>query len=198
MSAIAQTPAQKRKTKIMLFALVAVFVLPLAVAWLYVGGVLDWRSRGTVNHGTLLTEPIRLEQTLITETAVRLSGYNGTWSIIYLGEQSCQAVCRESLGNVIKVHQLIGRDQPRVKLFRMGSGADETLPEELSSFQELPVSGPAASGIAASVQSQTGVTSPFIALVDWRGALIMVYPAAADPNGLLEDLKLLLRASNPG
>jgi hypothetical protein len=169
---------------------VGAFLIPIAVAWLLVNGVIDWRARGTLNAGILLDAPISVTSTESAPNA--LQGGPGSWSILYVGNQSCDSACRNDLSNLANIRALSGRERHRVNVFATGTGAAVM---DQPGAQALTLDDDTVAGFAAAITRVTGTSRPFVALVDWRGAAVLVYPAAAMPTRTRDDLRLLLRAT---
>ena len=185
------------KGRLLLILIVAIFVAPILLAWAFVAGLFDWRGQGMLNKGVLLREPVMLAQPL-GEPARVLLGFNGTWSILYLGDGDCGQACLSVLDNLHKVYELTGHEQTRVRLFFAQGGSAGGRPFEFPEFTGLALAPGAADRLAAAVYEETGVRRPLIGLVDHRGALMMVYRGSADPRAILDDLRRLLRASDTG
>lgn len=180
-----------------LLLIAGVFVAPIVLAWAFVTGLLDWRGQGMVNKGALLREPIALSP-MLGEAAQAFEGFNGTWSVLYLGAGDCPPACRHALLNLHKIYELTGHEQTRVRVFYAELGAASSARVEFPEFAPVTMPPRAAEQLGAAVYAKTGLGRPVIGLVDHRGNWMMAYDGAADPKAMLDDLKRLLRASNTG
>ena len=202
--------------------LAALFLVPLALAFFtYYGS--SWRPAGRVNHGYLFT-PVRplpavalpriatggaagsardTDPTPATGPASAAQqappALRGEWSLVYAGDGGCDASCRRALYVMRQTRLALGSDMTRLQrvfLVTGGCCARVFLAREHAGLLLLDASVPAAPPLLRELSARNGADTLY--LVDPLGNLVMSYDARADPHGLLEDLKKLLRLSHIG
>ncbi|MBT8446956.1 MAG: hypothetical protein KJO38_07400 [Gammaproteobacteria bacterium] len=172
----------------------AIFIVPIVIAWLYAFGILDWRGQGMVNQGLLLDPP--LELSLSDPEREDTWTYPGNWRVVLVSEAECAADCQALAARIATVYQLLGQRQTRVDLVHVNQSGGAAQSPPL--FFDQSLDAPAIEELAGEVRRQHGLVAPFAGLLDWRGYLMMVYPADAEEGGILEDLKRVLRATESG
>ena len=199
----APNPRQARVNRLILLAMVGLFVLPLIVATaLYVAG---WKPGHTVNYGVLV-QPAQPLPDMALQTlqgkSVRLSDFRGRWTLVYFGSSACPDACLRNLYDMRQVRLALGVHRERVRrIFVLTDLADANrLRYKLRDYPGMVViAGPARNVARLTRQFDARRTTPQdqpgVYLVDPLGNLIMRYPAHADPDGMLDDLTRLLRYS---
>lgn len=195
-----------KRSRSRFWLLVAVFFAPLLVAFvLYYAG--DWRPSGSTNHGDLIHPPRPVPTVSLhglQGEAIAAAALHGKWTLVYIGAGQCDARCREALTLMRQTRLALNDDASRVqRLFlvtepccdqayldaehaglimaRADDAAGKAFVENFPRYDDLPV-------------EQAGR----IYIVDPLGNLMMSYAPAAEPKGLLEDLKKLLKLSHIG
>lgn len=184
------TETVTEKPRRMLVLLLAVFFLPLAVSIaLYFSG---WRPDGGTNHGELL-QPLR-------QLPADARALEGKWSLVYVGDGSCDEACRNTLHVAAQVHLLLNKDMDRVNRALLATAA--CCDRALLDLQH--------DGIKVIDLSEAGARDSLIALLppgDHSHALFVVDPllnvvmrfdTRENPRGLLDDMKKLLKLSHIG
>jgi hypothetical protein len=192
----------------MVAALAALFFTPLLVSYaLYYG--MGWRPSGRINHGELIQPPRPLPRADLPRVAAggdtinALPGtepavFRGEWSLVYIGDGSCDASCRKTLYVMRQTRLALGTDQTRlarVFLVTVNCCAKDYLAHEHSGMAVLDATG-AAAGPLLSLFPGDREHSVFV--VDPLGNLMMRYDVRRAPGGLLVDLKRLLELSQIG
>lgn len=199
----AQGPADNRKQLILVLV---VFLGPvLAAVGLYATAGY-WMAQGPTGQHGHLYQPAKPLETL------RLTGLNGEtwsvadlrgkWSLLVLGAGDCGNDCRDALYKVRQAHKAQGKNIGRVqRLFvalggKPGSGTRAFLGTEhphlkvatpaAGRSQLIPFQGPGDQGLRG------------IYLLDPYANLVMRYDFADGAEGILEDLKHLLKHSTIG
>jgi cytochrome oxidase Cu insertion factor (SCO1/SenC/PrrC family) len=186
-----------------LTALAALFLVPLVLAFFLYYGT-GWRPAAHLNHGTLITPPRPLPQTVLApllpgSTAQAPPLFRGKWSLVYVGGGACDADCHAALYVMRQTRLSLNTDMGRVaRVFLVTAGCcDRSFLE--AEHQGLDVRDAAtghAQTLLAAFPPDGRAHTLFI--VDPLGNLMMSYDARQDPHGLLEDLKKLLRLSQIG
>jgi len=202
-----QESAKKKNRKSMLLVF-ALFAVPVLIAWFLLGPGRNWLPSGATNNGTLVAPARPLP------TEGRLAGLNGTpltqgyltekWTLVHFVTKNCDQTCKELLHRTKQVRLAMGEDIRRIQrlLIFTEQGLDVTdsvmaddpnlaialvtyasNPELLNKF------------VIGGVQPETGNR---VYLVDPLGNLMMYYESTDRPNGILIDLRKLLKWSQIG
>lgn len=193
-----------------LVLLALLFLAPVFVAWfMHMGAEHGWRPDGTTNKGVLIQppRPLNLPAGLVDVGGEPLSqSFPGRkWTLVYLGEATCGAACREKLGALQQIRIALGENMRRVQRLFLATGAADD-----AGLQQLKADYP--DMLAARLSSeQTGELEPVfgvegapvpgagnIYLVDPLGNLMMYYRPDADPRDVIQDLQRLLKYSHIG
>lgn len=97
------------------------------------------------------------------------ASFLGKWQLIHISNENCQPDC-QAPEILDRIHRAIGKEKHRV---------------EYRSVSLLP-------------ESSSALTPGSINIIDPKGWLIMHYPSPVDPQGILKDIKRLLRFSHAG
>ncbi|MEJ2515777.1 MAG: cytochrome oxidase assembly protein [Gammaproteobacteria bacterium] len=179
--------------------LAAMFFGPLAVAWfLYFDS--GWRPGSTTNHGQLVSPAVPLPAvSLPTPAGGRTDAglLRDTWSLVYVDQGRCGPPCRDALHDSRQTRLALGRRMDRLQRVYLytGQAPDPAfIADEHPDLVVAALSGPDAEALAAALPN----SSEGFWLVDPLGNLMMGYAPDAEPKGMLEDLKKLLRISRIG
>jgi len=186
------------------------FFAPLGVAFLLYYGHGAWRPGGHVNAGDLIDPPRPLPS---LELPLQSSGQTAAdflrhkWSLLYVEQGPCAERCRTSLYETRQVRLALDKDMDRVQRVFI-AGADccdfQTLREQHPDLLALRLSEAAAPllallpGAAAGSGAGGGANARRIYVIDPLGNVMMSYAPDANPKGMLEDMKRLLRLSHIG
>ncbi len=192
MAGEAHSPSQQAKARKTLLGLAAVFALPIVAAMLLTLGPFDWQPGQTLNHGILLDPPMALQ-----ETAVRKSDGNpivweaspDKWLLLVVAGDGCADGCPELWNLTRQIQLALGGDASRVRRLLLRSHS--------AAFLDHVWVLPSADDFRAALSAATGTLGPepVLSIVDHRGRLVLAYSAPYDGQGVLRDLKRLLRAS---
>jgi cytochrome oxidase Cu insertion factor (SCO1/SenC/PrrC family) len=200
----ADPPVRRRRAQLVGLALF--FFVPLGVSFYLYYGQTTWRPLGHVNHGVLIS-PARpvpaLALPLLAGGTTSPKLLRGKWTLLYVESGDCLESCRKRLYDMRQVRTALDRDMDRVqRVFLAARLEDPTL---LSTLHELhpdlivaKLDGSAAPLIALLPGGTAALRDGRIYLIDPLGNLMMWYAADAEPKGLLEDMKRLLRLSSIG
>jgi hypothetical protein len=167
-------------------ALGALFLLPLLISfWMYYGA--GWQPAGRTNHGELFTPARPLPDA---------TGLNGKWSLVYVGNGRCDEPCRNALHVMRQTRLALNNEMTRVnRLFlpTVDCCNREFFEREHAGLAVIETPSPS---LLRAFPDTDRANSLFI--VDPLGNLVMRHDARANPRGLLEDLKKLLKLSHIG
>lgn len=174
--------------------LLAVFVLPLVVAWVLTKGPIDLRPTKTVNYGVLLEPPLRLNSYGVMDSSgarLDLHEVARNWLLVVLHNTTCTKPCQGLVQIAERIQIAVGRDSHRVGLASLGPDNDAPVPRGQSWL--LPADGK----LIRELRRATGAPQLDIVLliVDYQGHVVLMYPPMEDGSGVLHDLKRLLRSS---
>lgn len=198
--------ANPGRSRAQFWMLVAIFFAPLLFAFVLYYGLEDWRPAGSTNHGELIQPPRQLPEMVLaapdgTEIAADL--LRGKWTLVYLGEGSCDPRCHEALTLIRQSRLALNDDMNRVqRLFLVTADccAEAYLKDEHRGLIVARLDERAAGlrDIFADVTPEPLEQAGRIYIVDPLGNLMMSYARDAQPKGLLEDLEKLLKYSHIG
>jgi hypothetical protein len=199
--------AARRRGRLQFLALAALFFVPLAVAfWLYYGPG-TWRPAGDASKGELIdpARPLPAVSLLKADgTPTGAEFLRGKWSIVYVGDGTCDARCREALYLTRQSRIALNKDMDRVQRVFLVTGAccdRGFLTAEHPDLLVVQLEGPEAAQLIAPFPSYADGTAGQagrVYLVDPLGNLLMSYAADAPDKALLTDVKKLLRLSHIG
>ncbi len=171
-----------------LLGLAALFFVPLFLAFaLYYGG--GWRPAQSTNHGELLARPIRITASWPAEK----------WTLVQVGSGQCTDACRAALYVTRQTWLSLAKELDRVqRAFIAPADCCDAgfLADEHSALIRIDSAGIEGRALLAALPP--GVPDRTIYLVDPLGNLIMTFDSRDNPQGLLTDLRKLLRLSHIG
>ena len=190
------TSARSSKTsaRLTMLALFAVFAAPLLIASLFALGPLDWRPSKTVNHGLLLEPPLLLKSFGVTDGSgnpLEVAAVARDWFVVGLHNAACTDSCMQLMQVAERIQVAAGSDTYRVSLALLSPEEYAPVPSEQTWI--LPPDGKLVQELLlASGEAQL---DSILLIVDYRGHIVLMYPAGEDGLGVLEDLKWLLRSA---
>lgn len=189
-------PPAPRRSRLPLVLVIALFLAPMLLAWLFSAGVGGWRPADTVVRGELLRPSLDTGTLALQGPAgapADLRRPFGQFTLLLLGNGPCGPECLERADLQRRLWLLLGHETRRVRLVVL-SDTELSLPPPSS---EAPVPLEVLRGDSAGI-SRLRANQPGYELyvADYRGHLILRYPPDRPPTGVLKDLKRVLRASN--
>lgn len=192
-----------RKDRIILVLIMGAFILPLMSAWILVG---HWRPDSKAHHGELLVpaRPVAHFQVLdVVGGELNHAYLRGHWTLVYMGAKSdCNESCRQGLYKIRQVRLALGKEMDRVqRLLLMAEMPDaflsKWLQQEHTGMVVAVADRPTRDFLLQAFPGRA-IASGWIYLIDPLSNLVMRYPAESDPQGILKDLKRLLKVSRIG
>ena len=207
-------PAVRRRSRLLLLAILAAFAVPLllAIVWLRVVQSGAAGDLGDTSRGELIRPAVPLEGQVFENGAladadggnVDLETFRGIWTMLYVPDGDCGDVCEKNLYHMRQVRLALNNRMKRVQ--RMVLVADGTpLPAALVAEHPglLVLDGDVAARDALIDQigaAEAGMAplEDAIYLVDPLGNLMMRFDPELDPGSMFKDVKHLLKVSKIG
>jgi hypothetical protein len=200
MSETPASPAQARGRRYFLL-IAAMFLLPVIIVFfLYYGGI--WSPSGSAAKGELITPARPLAIAGLRQPDGAVAGpeiFQGKWTLIYIGDGSCDSACRTALTYTRQTRIAMGKDMDRVQRMLLATANccdQQYLGAEQQGLIALDASSPEARKL---LMQFPGERKSYIYIVDPLGNLMMRHDASQVINkNLLSDLKKLLKLSHIG
>ena len=177
-----------------LIFLTPIIVLFASSAMFYSG----YSPQGTVNKGTLLSEPIQLSELQLDVVSGPLKDeFLGKWSIVQFVSGDCTEKCWETLYSSRQINIRLAKNSDRVVRYLINVGANNLSNQSIKKISEqYPLLN---TGIIKGDLLPLSVTkklqdSPYI-LFDPLGNGILIYDSTLPSGELLEDIKKVLQNS---
>lgn len=189
--AVNSSSATRRRSRLILLALFAIFFLPFLLAY-GLNFFSDWRPAGTTRHGDLI-EPPRPVGKL---TGLTSDALQGRWSLAYLGAGGCDPACERQLYQLRQIRLAQGKNIDRVQRLLLWEGNVPDLVRQVVDGEAGALLG---GWSQAAPGAWNGIWQPgAVYLIDPLGNLMMRYPAGTEAQGIVKDLERLLRISYVG
>lgn len=186
--------------------LALIFLAPVFVAWImHTAGE---RPSGTTNRGYLVhpARPLDLPTDIRSGTQALNDYLRGKWTLVYIGDTDCDAVCNDNLYKMRQVRIAQNENMRRVQRLYLAAG--EGIPAALAGLLEAEYPDMAVVTLPANrlepiiadfvIDDMPVLQAERIYIIDPLGNLMMYYPPGADAHDLLKDLQRLLKYSNIG
>ena len=180
-----------------LIFLTPIIVLFASSAMFYSG----YSPQGTVNKGTLLSEPIQLSELQLDVVSGPLKDeFPGKWSIVQFVSGDFTEKCWETLYSSRQINIRLAKNSDRVVRYLINVGANNLSNQSIKKISEqYPLLN---TGIIKGDLLPLSVTkklrdSPYI-LFDPLGNGILIYDSTLPSGELLEDIKKVLQNSKIG
>lgn len=198
------TAPVERRSRALIWLVVVLFFAPLALAFLlYYGG--GWRPPGSTNHGELISPPRPLPSVALpTPGGAPLAPetWRGKWTLLYVGDGRCDGRCRAALVLMRQTRLALNKDMTRVQrvFLTTGNCCDRAyLDAEHPGLALALADNDAGAQLLAAFPDAQPALDGFIYVIDPLGNLMMRHlPEPPPAEGLLEDLRKLLRLSHIG
>ena len=180
-----------------LIFLTPIIVLFSSSAMFYSG----YTPEGTVNKGTLLSEPIQLSNLKLKVTSGPLEDeFPGKWSIVQFVSGDCTEKCWETLYSSRQINIRLAKNSDRVVRYLINIGENNLSSESINKIKdEYPLlnTGEINTDLVPSSISKKLIDSPYI-LFDPLGNGILIYDSTLPSGELLQDIKKVLQNSKIG
>lgn len=187
------TQARRGPSKMLVIALVVIFVMPVVLAKLALDQ--DWFNRGATNRGELL-DPV-------VDVSPVLDGQAPKWRLLYTLPADCDRACENALFSIRQVWLALGRESDRAEAVVLVTPASDK--QALARLEDTDA-------LHAIAVSKENVNKSFnlapqdaIFVVDTLNNAMLYYPVAADKEtavmesrDILADIKKLMKLSRIG
>lgn len=191
-----QQARQQLQNRLMLIAVLLIFLAPLLIAWY----VAHDPARGGGEHGFLIQPPRALEQReLLDPLTGQKAPLYGKWTMFAIITGQCQLDCEEVLYRMRQIRLAMGRRALRVqRAVYFSDAAEEARAKNIFTSLEGQLLLPGNmmdSEHRKSFSLEGKDANNGIYLIDPRGFLMMFYPRDTDPRGMIKDLERLLKTT---
>ena len=180
-----------------LIFLTPIIVLLSSSAMFYSG----YTPEGTVNKGTLLSEPIQLSDLRLEVTSGPLEDeFPGKWSIVQFVSGDCTEKCWDTLYSSRQINIRLAKNSDRGVRYLINIGENNLSNESINKIKdEYPLlnTGEINTDLVPSSISNKLKDSPYI-LFDPLGNGILIYDSTLPSGELLQDIKKVLQNSKIG
>lgn len=181
----------QRRSRRRLILIFLAFFVPAVLAWLLV--LNGWRpGEPTAQHGALVQPPVPVVELGLLDAdgaALEANVFEGRWSMLLIADEACGDDCVHMLDRLFRVYIALNKDVERVQLLLV-------LPPDAPFPADLPQGLPT---LRLAEPASANLVEPSLAavhLVDPYGFRMMHYQSPLNADGLLKDLRRLLRLSN--
>ena len=170
-----------------LIFLTPIIVLLSSSAMFYSG----YTPEGTVNKGTLLSEPIQLSNLKLKVASGPLENeFPGKWSIVQFVSGDCTEKCWETLYSSRQINIRLAKNSDRVVRYLINIGENNLSSESINKIKdEYPLlnTGEINTDLVPTSISKKLIDSPYI-LFDPLGNGILIYDSTLPSGELLQDI----------
>ena len=160
-----------------------------------------YTPEGTVNKGTLLSEPIQLSDLRLEVTSGPLEDeFPGKWSIVQFVSGDCTEKCWDTLYSSRQINIRLAKNSDRVVRYLINIGENNLSNESINKIKdEYPLlnTGEINTDLVPFSISNKLKDSPYI-LFDPLGNGILIYDSTLPSGELLQDIKKVLQNSKIG
>lgn len=183
----------KKPKKTMMFALLAVFIIPVILAKLALDN--GWFNKAATNKGTLL-DPILSLEAMGVESSQK-------WRILYVLPEKCAAECENALFSINQVWLALGKEMGRAQAVALATEVSDKV--KLAALEQQSIIGLIKTQQQSVNQVFQQVSTDGIFVVDTLDNVILRYPlqqeqqqAILHSREILADLRKLLKLSRIG
>jgi hypothetical protein len=185
----------KLTPRVKLLLIAGGFALPVAASLL---AYFFWHAEPTGNYGELLLPPARITSQpfeRVPSGPWTFGELRGRWILAVSDAGACPEACVQKLILVRQVQLALGRNASRVARVYVVDDVTRPDAQTLKSFEGMIV---AVTPTGLHLPPGAANDRAHIYLVDPNGNVMMRWPSAAEPKGVLKDLQRLLKASQIG
>jgi len=197
----------KRPVRV-IYILLFLFASPFVLSWWMYHFTELGRDGGAYSHGHLILPPRPMQDLILSEPgdAGRDRHLYGKWNLLYISGGKCDQRCDQRLALMKQLSLAAGKDSYRLQRVLMITGLENkhVYEEQLKQYRGVLVViiNDADMEHMADLFRHGDEVRPLDAdrlyLIDPLGNLLMSYAPEVDPNGIIKDLKRLLKYSRIG
>lgn len=203
-------PADRRRSRIKLVSIFAIFAIPLILASIYLhlvrssDGTVGDTSRGQLIQPAVPLTDFSLTATNFAEGEFNLDSVRGLWSMLYVPKGDCLEACEQNLYHMRQVRLALNHRMDRVQrivLVESPTQLDAKLVEEHPGLIVATGSAQEQSQLHSQVdaaQQEMDSLEDAIYLIDPFGNIMLRFPHDLPPKSMLKDIKHLLKVSRIG
>ncbi|MEJ8567505.1 hypothetical protein [Elongatibacter sediminis] len=185
------------QARLAFLGILALFVIPLALAWLMYSGTIEYRPGATDNHGQLVEPPVPVDWSQASRSPgdTARASLAGVWVALYPLEQPCTERCLERVYQLRQVHRAAGRHADRIRIAVLNAAPTEgSMRQKLEAIDDelVLLEQPETAFMSAIERAGSDAIEPSVYLVDPLGNIMMTYEVNDSMSLLSKDLKKLL------
>ncbi len=194
-----EAPRAIWKSRAVLVGVFLLFFLPILLSW-YLVFFTNYKHGGGVEHGILITPAQLLPDVTLTEpVSGQETSLYGKWTMLSRATADCDEACRDNFYRMRQIRLATGKEMGRLQRITLFSG-ERTTAQIDNLFREyeghlLLIESETDPEFVSTLTLENIAFDGGIYLIDPAGFLMMYYPAATEPGGIIKDLKRLLRIS---
>ena len=191
----------------MLWVMIGMFFVPLVAAFVLYYGFSGWRPAGSTAKGDLISPARPLDVGVLIDPQdqpLEEGLLKGKWSLVFIGDGTCDARCREALTLMRQSRLGLNDDASRVQRVFIATANCCNVDYLKTEHEGLITARAEEEGDRAflatfpSYNDTPVQTAGRIYIVDPLGNLMMSYAPNAPDKALLEDMRKLLKLSHIG
>lgn len=180
--------------KLKLLLIMGLFILPVVASYLT---YYFWQPTGRKNYGTLLEQvEVKANGTDLNGKPETVKTLKGKWVMVYVGSGKCGDECTQLLYYMRQIRKVQGKEMGRIE--RLWLIDDEAVPSQRIQNEHEGMHYIRVSDRQMLDQFPDRQAGHYLYMVDPLGHLMMRWPQHADPDRVIQDIKLLLKASQIG
>lgn len=199
-----QAGGRKGHPRLILIVLILVFSAPLLSSW-FILNYTDLVRTGGASHGDLYDPLISLPEVALDDpytSDANDASLHDKWSLIYISTGECDETCMHNLYSMRQIRLALSRYARNLQRVWMTDIRDASVLRDILAGYEgtlvLPMD-PADPPLPLNEFALPPVTNTLQAdalyVVDPLGNLVLRYRKGSDPEGIISDLKRLLKSS---
>lgn len=190
-----EKPHSRTQQRLVISIIALIFFLPIAASW-WIFNFTDIGKGDADSYGKLIEPPVPLTDRSLGGSTSPAALY-GKWSLVYVPSGECSQTCRARADELTAMRLSLDRDAARVQILLGSPDASQTI-----SLQQLLAtytpSGLLLYDYSSDPVAGRNLEPGNVYLIDPLGNLIMNYSATGTAEGIIRDLKRLLRYSRIG
>jgi cytochrome oxidase Cu insertion factor (SCO1/SenC/PrrC family) len=191
----------RTKQRLLLSVITLIFALPFGASWFIYNFTDIGKGDVAGSYGELIVPPVPVAdiELLATANGAETGHLHGKWSLVYIAGTDCDPPCRSRLDDMMGLRMNLGKDTARLQLLvgTLSAGSEPPLRQFLQDYAGDRVLFLPGTNMTVSMQ-EYALEAGRLYLVDPLGNIMMRYSSASDPEGIMRDLKRLLRYSRIG